>query len=455
MFVRKAPEAGPAISWAPAVASQLPEQAAVRCYRAAEGTGEHVALKREVHTRLIDEGLIHAGDRLAPSVLELMRRLLMELAAQRNELLSRSRLDQLVDELIDEIQGLGPLEPLMRDPDVSEIMVNAHDQVFIEQGGRLVLTDVAFADDDHLLRTIDRIVSRVGRHVDEASPMCDARLPDGSRVNVILPPLALKGPCLTIRRFARDPLTVDDLVLRGSLDEASALFLRRAVEGKLNILVSGGTGTGKTTLLNVLSSFVPAHERLVTIEDAAELQLQRLHVVKLETRQANAEGTGAVTQAELLVNCLRMRPDRIIIGEVRGGEALTMLQAMNTGHEGSMTTVHANTCRDALARLETMVLMAGMDLPHRAIREQLAAALDLVVQLERTPDGRRRITTIAEIVGMEGEVYLLQDLFVLAPGAAVGRATHRPTGLVPRCLGKLAVHGVHVDLACFRDGGRP
>ena len=414
-------------------------------------------LKTAVHARIIDEaGSLLAGE--GADTLMQLRRMVSETAMRDGELVTPARLDQLAAELLDEIRGLGPLEPLLRDPTISEIMVNSPTQIFVEQAGKILPTGVKFQDDRHLLRIIDRIVSRVGRHVDEASPMVDARLPDGSRVNAIIPPLALNGPCLTIRRFSRDPLMVADLVRNESLTEGMAEFLRLAVIGKLNVLVSGGTGSGKTTVLNVLSSFIPAGERLITIEDAAELQLQQPHVVKLETRQANGEGTGAIGQADLLRNTLRMRPDRIIIGEVRGGEALTMLQAMNTGHEGSMTTVHANTCRDALSRLETMVLMAGMDLPHRAIREQVASALDLVVQIERSPDGRRRIAAISELVGMEGDVYLLQDVFrfVVAGRGPEGEilGQHRATGIVPRCQARLEARGLALPLWCFQPGGR-
>jgi pilus assembly protein CpaF len=413
-------------------------------------------LKQEVHARLVNEleASLFIGEGLSTEALDQLRDLLAETAQRRQALISRQRLDQLFEELVAEIKGLGPLEPLLADPAVTEIMVNHPHQVYVERAGRLTLSDVRFQDDRHLLRVIDRIVSRVGRHVDEASPMCDARLPDGSRVNAIIPPLALRGPCLTIRRFARDPLRVDDLVSTDSLSDAMAQFLRLCVQAKLNILVSGGTGSGKTTMLNVLSGFIPANERLVTIEDAAELQLQQPHVISLETRQANIEGQGLVTQADLLRNCLRMRPDRIIIGEVRGGEALSMLQAMNTGHEGSLTTIHANTCRDALARLETMVLMAGMDLPHRAIRDQVGAALDLIVQVSRSADGKRRVTQISELVGMEGDIYLLQDLFTFEvtgrgpQGELLGH--HRPSGIVPRLQARMAERGLSLPVGYFQ-----
>jgi pilus assembly protein CpaF len=415
-------------------------------------------LKQEVHARLVDEadaGLFMA-DTLAPEAIELLRRLIQEGAARRGELVSRVRLDQLHAEMLGEIRGLGPLEPLMRDPAISEIMVNASDQIYVERAGRILPTGVRFESDEHLLRTIDRIVSRVGRHIDEANPMCDARLPDGSRVNAIIPPLSLNGPCLTIRRFSRDPLTVDDLIDKESVSDAMAVFLKRCVEARLNILVSGGTGTGKTTILNVLSSFIPGGERLITIEDAAELQLQQPHVIRLETRQSNIEGQGAISAADLLRNTLRMRPDRIIIGEVRGGEALSMLQAMNTGHEGSLTTIHANSCRDALSRLETMVLMAGMDLPHWAIREQVASALDLVIQIERATDGKRRICSITEMVGREGDVYLLQEIFKWQPGRrgpnGEPSGRHVPTGIVPRCQSRLEDKGLHLPLSYFQEG---
>jgi pilus assembly protein CpaF len=446
MFLRKRGERGPVISIAPE--APAPEE---------HPAPAPDALKRAVHARLLEEA--DAGgfrqDMPLPEAEALLRRLIGEVAQLHGELLGVGRLAQLVQELLDEIRGLGPLEALMKDPAVTEIMVNSPTQVFIEREGKLTLTGVRFEGDRHLLRIIDRIVSRVGRHVDESSPMVDARLPDGSRVNAIIPPLALNGPCLTIRRFGRR-LALDDLLARGTLGEGMALFLRRAVEGKLNVLVSGGTGSGKTTLLNVLSAFIPNGERLVTIEDAAELQLQQPHVIRLETRQPNTEGQGGVGQAELLRNTLRMRPDRIIVGEVRGGEALTMLQAMNTGHEGSLTTVHANTCRDALSRLETMVLMAGMDLPHRAIREQVAAALDLVIQIERAPDGKRRVSQISEIVGMEGEVYLLQDIFLFVPAGRTPEGeilgSHRPTGIVPRCQTRLEEKGLAVPLQTFQGG---
>ena len=460
MFVRKRPAPAPMPAAGQTHSSpsayEKPTQVTLTYKPQGHGEGNYEGLKAAVHARLVDEGVNLQGDKLSQEAVDLLKRLLAETAAKRDDMVTKQRIEQLVDEMMDEIQGLGPLEPLMRDPAITEIMVNSRDRVFVEQHGRILKTDVEFATDQHLLRVIDRIVQRVGRHIDEATPMCDARLADGSRVNAIIPPLALNGPVLTIRRFGRDPLTIDDLIAKGAMTDMMALFLRRCVEGKLNILVSGGTGTGKTTILNTLSSFIPGGERLITIEDAAELQMQQPHVIRLETRQSNTEGTGAVTQADLLKNTLRMRPDRIIIGEVRGGEALSMLQAMNTGHEGSMTTVHANTCRDALSRLETMVLMAGMDLPHRAIREQVSSALDLIVQIERAPDGKRRVSSIAELVGMEGDVYLLQDIFTFQvtgrgpEGEILGQ--HRATGIVPRCQRKIEALGYDLPLQCFQGG---
>jgi pilus assembly protein CpaF len=364
-------------------------------------------------------------------------------------------------EVLDDILGHGPLEPYLRDPDVSEIMVNGHDQVYIERGGLLRSADVAFTDEGHLRRTIDKIVARVGRRVDEASPMVDARLPDGSRVNAVVPPVALDGSLLTIRKFAAEPFTVDDLVSFGTLTPPVVELLRACVRGQLNILIGGGTGSGKTTTLNVLSSFVPADERIVTIEDAAELQLRQEHVLRLESRPANLESRGEITIRDLVRNTLRMRPDRIIVGEVRDGAALDMLQAMNTGHEGSITTVHSNSPRDSLARLETMVLMAGIDLPERAIREQMASAIDLIIHQARLRDGTRRITHITEVDGMEGNVITLQDVFSFDFHAGVDdsgrfRGALRSTGLRPHFVERLADRGVTVprEIFQFREHAR-
>ena len=370
--------------------------------------------------------------------------------------LTREERRQVVREITDDILGYGPLEPFLRDDAITEVMVNAFDKIYVESHGKIERTRATFVDNAHLLRIIDKIVSQVGRRVDEASPMVDARLPDGSRVNAIIPPLALRGPTLTIRKFARDPYTMDDLINFGSLTPKAAQFLAACVKGKLNILISGGTGTGKTTTLNAVSAFIPGDERIVTIEDAAELQLQQDHVITLESRPPNIEGSGEVRIRELVRNALRMRPDRIIVGEVRGAETLDMLQAMNTGHEGSLTTIHANSPRDALARLETLVLTAGVDLPLRAIREQISSAFDLLVQIQRLVDGTRRITHISEVIGMESDVVTLQDIFVAqSPGeqdAAESRkllSTLRATGLKPHFLEKLATNNVVLPAGFF------
>jgi pilus assembly protein CpaF len=371
--------------------------------------------------------------------------------------LTREERQQLVSEIADDILGYGPLEPLLRDDSVTEIMANGPEHVYVERHGKIEAVPVTFVDSAHLLRIIDKIVSQVGRRVDESSPMVDARLPDGSRVNAVIPPLALSGPTLTIRKFSRDPYTMEDLVDMGTLTSKSAQFLSAAVRGKLNVLISGGTGTGKTTTLNAMSAFVPNDERIVTIEDAAELQLQQEHVITLEARPANTEGQGEVRIRELVRNALRMRPDRIIVGEVRGAETLDMLQAMNTGHEGSLTTIHANSPRDALSRLETLVLTAGVELPHRAIREQIASAFDLLVQISRLVDGSRRITHVTEVLGMESDVVTLQDVFVANPPDEESGGPGRLltplacTGLKPRFLEKLATNGALLPPDFFRQ----
>jgi pilus assembly protein CpaF len=372
-----------------------------------------------------------------------------ELALDRTPL-TREERREIVRQLTDDILGYGPIEPLLRDASVTEVMINGADKVYVERGGKLERTAVRFVDDSHVMRIVDRIVSQVGRRIDESSPMVDARLPDGSRVNAIIPPLALNGPTLTIRKFSRDPYTINDLIAFGTLTARSAQFLAACVRGKLNILISGGTGTGKTTTLNAMSAAIPDDERIVTIEDAAELQLQQEHVITLESRPSNIEGEGEVKIRELVRNALRMRPDRIIVGEVRGAETLDMLQAMNTGHEGSLTTIHANSPRDALARLETLVLTAGVELPHRAIREQIASAFDLLVQIQRLVDGSRRITHVCEVLGMEADVVTLQDVFAAAPpgeeeaytGAHRLLSPLRATGLKPHFLEKLAANNV-------------
>ena len=364
--------------------------------------------------------------------------------------LSPSERSLLERQIADDVLGYGPLEPFLRDHTVTEIMVNGYDQVYIERGGMIQETDASFLDDSHLLRIIDRIVSQVGRRVDESSPMVDARLPDGSRVNAIISPLALRGPSLTIRKFAQDALTLESLVELGTMTPQSADFLAQCVRGKLNLLISGGTGTGKTTLLNAVSQFVPSSERIVTVEDAAELRLQQRHVVPLESRPPNVEGEGEVRIRDLVRNALRMRPDRIIVGEVRGAETLDMLQAMNTGHDGSLTTIHANSARDALHRLEMLVLMAGVELPVKAIREQIAGGFDLLVHIARLVDGSRRITQITEITGMEGEVVTLQDLFTAPAREGLGYEPGmlgplEPMGLRPNFLQKLMANGVDLD----------
>jgi pilus assembly protein CpaF len=374
--------------------------------------------------------------------------------------LTREERRRIVREITDDILGYGPLEPLLRDDTVTEVMVNNFDRIYIERDGKLVQSTTTFADNAHLLRIIDKIVSQVGRRIDESSPMVDARLPDGSRVNAIIPPLSLRGPTLTIRKFSRDPYTMDDLINFGTLTPKSAQFLASCARGKLNVLISGGTGTGKTTTLNALSAFVPGDERIVTIEDAAELQLQQEHVITLESRPPNIEGQGEIRIRELVRNALRMRPDRIIVGEVRGPETLDMLQAMNTGHDGSLTTIHANSPRDALARLETLVLTAGVDLPLRAIREQTASAFDLLVQITRLVDGSRRISHITEVLRMESDVITLQDIFHAKPpdeeSAATGHtvrllSTLTCTGLKPQFLEKMATHGVALPMDFFDE----
>ena len=363
---------------------------------------------------------------------------------------------KVFSELFNDIVGYGPIEELVESEKFSEIMINGPDHVYVEQGGKLVLTDKKFRDEEHLMNIIDRIVSQVGRHVDESSPMCDARLPDGSRVNVIIPPLSLVGPVVTIRKFGKKPISAQQLIKYGSLNQKMLHFLEACVKGKLNIIVSGGTGSGKTTLLNVLSSFINDDERIVTIEDAAEVQLKQEHVITLEARPANLEGKGAITIRNLVKNALRMRPDRIIVGEVRSEETLDMLQAMNTGHDGSLTTIHANSPRDSIARVETMVMMSGMELQLKAIRDQVASAIDLIIQQSRLRDGTRKVTSISEVVGMEGDIVSMQEIFryeteghVDASGKFIGR--FKATGVRPYCLEKIRGNGVNVNNDWFTD----
>ncbi|MBP2656040.1 MAG: type secretion system protein [Firmicutes bacterium] len=365
----------------------------------------------------------------------------------------RGERQKIIEEIIDDVFGFGPIDCLLKDDSVSEVMVNSSSEIYVERKGCLEQTDVSFRDDTHVMQIIERIVSPIGRRIDESSPMVDARLPDGSRVNAIIPPLALKGPSITIRKFSKSPLAISDMVNYGSLTAEMADFLKACVLGKLNIMVAGGTGSGKTTTLNALSSFIPYDERIVTIEDAAELQLRQDHVVILETRAPNIEGKGAITIRDLVKNSLRMRPDRIVIGEVRGGEALDMLQAMNTGHEGSLTTAHANTPRDAVSRLETMVLMAGMELPVRAIREQISSAIDLIVQQSRLRDGSRRITHLTEVQGMESDVVVMQDIFTFVQkgkdenNKIIGE--FKATGIRPKFLDKLSAAGINIPNEIF------
>src|SRR5215510_2162307 len=369
-------------------------------------------IKRRIHTKLVDKLDLSRVGELEGEVLRREIRLVVEhLCDTEDTFLNRNERDRLIEEVLDETFGLGPLEMLLKDPTVSEIMINGPKNVYIEHNGSLEKTQVQFRDDKHLMQVIDRIVSRVGRRVDEVCPMADARLADGSRVNAIIPPLALDGPCLTIRRFGSNPLKLEDLLNYKSLTPEMVMLLEGAMKAKLNIIISGGTGSGKTTLLNTLSSFISNEDRIVTIEDAAELQLQQQHIVRLETRPANIEGKGRITATDLVRNCLRMRPDRIIIGECRGPETLDMLQAMNTGHDGSLTTCHANTPRDGLARLETMIMMAGFDLPIKAMRQQISSAVNLIIQASRLQGGIRRVTHITEVVGMEQDTIVMQDIY--------------------------------------------
>jgi pilus assembly protein CpaF len=424
-----------------------------------EGQAAFQTLKTKIHRKLIERidltklDFLRSGEQSAE-----IRKVIEILIGEEAVPLNRQEVQCLIDEVQYETFGFGPLEPLLRSPDVSDILVNGYNSVYVERKGKLEKTGIVFGDNLHLLQIIERIVTRVGRRIDESAPFVDARLPDGSRVNAIIPPLAIDGPALSIRRFGVEALRMKDLLALKTLDARMAELIEAAVKSRLNILICGGTGTGKTTLLNVISQFIPENERVVTIEDSAELQLKQDHVVRLETRPANIEGTGEITQRDLLKNALRMRPNRIILGEVRGGEALDMLQAMNTGHDGSLSTVHANTVRDAMQRLSTMVMMNGMDLPHRAIKEQIASAVDMVIHLVRFSDGSRKIVKIAEITGMEEDTIVMQDIFafqqsgVLSDGSVVGNFA--PCGVRPHFAERFRLMGIPLSPDIFKKEER-
>jgi pilus assembly protein CpaF len=417
---------------------------------------DYQQVKADLHRKILDRLDLEklgrtAGDAAREEVLLLIRNTVNSEAVP----LSFAEREQLAREILDEIFGLGPLEQLLKDPSISDILVNRYDKVYVERAGKLEPTGLTFKDDAHLMQIIDRIVSRVGRRVDESSPMVDARLADGSRVNAIIPPLAIDGPCLSIRRFGRDPVTARNMIENKTLTEPMLELLSAMVKGRMNLLISGGTGAGKTTLLNVLSGYIPNSERIVTIEDAAELQMKQEHVVRLETRPPNIEGKGAVRQRQLVINSLRMRPDRIVVGEVRGEEAFDMLQAMNTGHEGSLTTVHANSPRDALARVESMFSMANLNIPERAVRLQIASAIHAVVQIARLSDGSRKVTTITEVTGTEGEVISMQDIFAFErrgiDESGRVRGTFRASGIRPKFADRLATAGCRLRAAMFES----
>jgi pilus assembly protein CpaF len=419
---------------------------------------QFVKLKSKVHARLVEE-MQDEDSAEREDIVAKITELTNEILASSNTPMPRNERARLIESLINDVLGLGPLEQLLNDPEITEIMINGPRSIYIEQKGKLTLSNVSFETNGQLLQVIDRVVSSIGRRIDESSPMVDARLKDGSRVNVIIPPLALTGPTMTIRKFAAEKMTIDDLIRYQSITREMAEFMRACVRSRLNVLVSGGTGSGKTTTLNIMSGFIPTDERIITIEDAAELQLHQDHVVTLESRPANVEGRGRVSIRDLVVNSLRMRPDRIVVGECRGGEALDMLQAMNTGHDGSLTTIHANTPQDTMNRLETLVLMSGAELPSRAIREQIASAIDIIVQQARLRDGTRKITNIAEVTGIEGEKVKLQDIFVYrqtgvdGEGRVMGYFT--ATGIVPQCMEHLMESGEEVPLSVFEPTTPP
>ena len=426
--------------------------------RAAEASRSEAfdQLKRRIHARLVEKLDFKKVGKLPPDVLRKeIRRVVEALYDQEESFLNRIERDQLIEDVLDEALGLGPLEMLLKDSSINDILINGPKQVFVERKGRMERSSVEFRDNAHLLQIIDRIVSRVGRRVDEVCPMVDARLPDGSRVNAIIPPLALDGPAISIRRFGSNPLKLDDLLNLRTLTPEMVLLLEGAIQARLNIIISGGTGSGKTTLLNILSSFIRHDERIVTIEDAAELQLQQEHVVRLETRPPNIEGKGQITATDLLRNALRMRPERIIIGECRGAETLDMLQAMNTGHEGSLTTIHSNTPRDCISRLETLTLMSGFELPLKALRQQIASAIDLVIQVNRLQGGKRRVTQITEVVGVEQDVVILQDIYCYRQDGldeqARARGRFEALGVRPSFMERLEAVGVRLPASAFRQ----
>jgi pilus assembly protein CpaF len=432
--------------------TQVPSAAPAAAARA-DGSN-YQDLKVRVQNKLLAE-LDTSVDPRSPEVRTTIEELFTAILAEESIVLGRAERQRLFEAIVAEILGFGPLEPLLADDTITEIMVNGPKNVYIERAGNIFRSNVTFEDEDHVLRVLDRIVAPLGRRIDESSPTVDARLPDGSRVNAVIRPIALCGPTITIRKFSRRPFTVEDLIRFGTITPEIAEFLRACVIARLNIIVSGGTGSGKTTFLNVLSGFIPNDERIVTIENAAELQLRQEHVVSLESRPANIEGRGEISIRDLVVNSLRMRPDRIVVGECRSGEALDMLQAMNTGHDGSLTTVHSNSPRDTLSRVEVMVLMAGMDLPVRAVREQVASAVDLIVHQERMRDGTRKIVKITEVQGMEGDVITMSDIFEfeqtgLEAGKVIGRI--RPTGLRPKFIDKIESSGIHLPPSVFGIG---
>ncbi|MFL7794772.1 MAG: CpaF family protein [Anaerolineae bacterium] len=425
--------------------------------RAAPSRDAYMDLKTRIQNKLIAELDPTMDVTRTDDVRRTIEELYDNILAEEARVLSRAERQRLFEQIVSEILGLGPLEPLIADPTITEIMVNGCKNIYVERSGKIVRTNAIFESDEHLMRIIEKIVAPLGRRIDESSPYVDARLPDGSRVNAVIPPISLVGPVLTIRKFFKIPLTVEKLIEFGTVSPEVMELLKACVIGKLNILISGGTGTGKTTFLNILSGFIPNDERIITVENAAELQLRQEHVVTLESRPPNIEGRGEITIQDLVINTLRMRPDRIVVGECRGPEAFDMLQAMNTGHEGSMTTVHANSTRDATARLENMVLMAGMDLPHRAIREQIASALNLIVQLERMRDGTRKVTSVSEVQGMEGDVITMSDIFKFeSVGFENGRVVGalRPTGLRPKAMNRIEESGIHLPPSIFGITGQ-